>query len=243
MPPARAHLGARLVSIVCKQGGERPGAQVAQDPPPGEPDQGFGDGIDAVRIHTRHHASASSSVLPEKSCSSGAWGVTTQPASSMVREQQPRGEPRCLDYRRHRYFRCSVSRRGVRKRRCVLTPRGCRTRMPRPRARNCLGRPLPALLETSCILEGSTPTLSGFARAARTRSKVAATPRNTRSRNGIRTAILRVGNARAAWLLGLGFLPWLGTGSGERDPLPPEHNGEHAANRPSEHRAPILSPA
>jgi hypothetical protein len=43
----------------------------------------------AIR-HTRHQTSASSSVLPEKSCSSGEWSVTTQPAWPTVREQEPR---------------------------------------------------------------------------------------------------------------------------------------------------------
>ncbi len=40
--------------------------------------------------HTRHQARASSSVLPEKSCSSGECSVTTQPAWSTVQEHEPR---------------------------------------------------------------------------------------------------------------------------------------------------------
>jgi hypothetical protein len=40
--------------------------------------------------HTRHHASASSSVLPEKVCSCGECSATPQPAWSTVQEQEPR---------------------------------------------------------------------------------------------------------------------------------------------------------
>jgi hypothetical protein len=39
---------------------------------------------------TRHQAIASSSVLPQKVCSSGEWRVTTHPAWSMSQEQEPR---------------------------------------------------------------------------------------------------------------------------------------------------------
>ena len=46
----------------------------------------FGCGVPFAISQTRHQARASSSVLPEKSCCSGEWGVTTRPAWSTVQE-------------------------------------------------------------------------------------------------------------------------------------------------------------